>query len=261
MKGSTPLVCSKHNAEQFWPNRNRQISKLMSRFFSSRAFAIVAISQGVKVFLLTSAEVRPDSNIEVIHYGFDDSKPLEEVRLIPKRTSLRFLCVSRLTEQKDIPTLLKAFAAYNKQFKDSTLTIVGDGDLRHFLIELSEVLGIADSIKWVRHVLQIDELYKTHDCLVLTSKYEGFGMVLLEAMQSGLPILCSSNSTSKEVLGGSHPGLFEVGDFLKLSKLMSQTHKAEIYSQNSTLSRERIFAFDPNCSFEKMQRLYCRAKS
>lgn len=258
-KGKTPLVCSKHNAEQFWPRKNKILSKFISLLVNSRASAVIAISQGVKDFLDSIGELQNIRCIRVIHYGFDSTVIIRSIRSAPKQKHFRFLCISRLTNQKDLPTLLKAFAIHKSSYENSYLTIVGRGELQFELKQLTSNLGIDSSVSWIPHTMEVDMLYQSHDCFVLTSKYEGFGMVLLEAMQAGLPILCSSSQTTREVLGDSHPGLFDVGDYQSLANLMSRISEIHEYSQNCTVTRERLIAFDPVISYEQIQQLYNEA--
>jgi len=258
-KGNTPLVCSKHNAEQFWPDKRQLFSRTLSNFVNSRANATITISRGVKDFLENIGETKNCANLNVIHYGYDNSKPLRLPRLAVAQRPLRFLCISRLTHQKDLPTLIQAFAIHKLNSEKSQLTIVGKGELRLELKELASKLGVASSISWISHTMEVEALYEEHDCFILTSKYEGFGMVLLEAMHAGLPILCSSSQTTKEVLGDFHPGLFEVGDYQALAVLMSNIYRESDYTQNSRVSHERLFTFDPIDSYKKIQKVYCQS--
>ena len=80
----------------------------------------------------------------------------------------------------------------------------------HIKWEISKKdIEITENVTWLGQVDNTHEIYNATDVFVLTSIYEGFGLVLLEAIDSGLPIVAANNSSIPEVLGRSHLGLFE----------------------------------------------------
>jgi len=241
----TPFVISRHNSESFWPKVPSWLSKLTSKLVTVKARRIIAISNGVKRFIVEKDEICEKSKIEVVYYGYNELSRVQEPKTIKVSTNLNFLSVSRLTRQKDIPTLLDAFALHLEENSHSLLTIVGDGELRTQLKNYSGDLGIFDSVNWVGKTSRIEGFYESHDCLVLSSLYEGFGLVLLEAMQFGLPILATSHEVILEVLSASHPGLFQIGDRNKLASLMNKLVIPTVYEQNSTFTADRLKYFNP----------------
>jgi len=105
--------------------------------------------------------------------------------------SRRFLYVGRLdNEQKRVDRLLKALANFRDEgFK---LTIIGDGKDREKLVSLSNELGIADKIEWAGWQSDPWEYVKNTggaEALILTSDYEGFPAVIVEAMANGIPCI------------------------------------------------------------------------
>jgi glycosyltransferase involved in cell wall biosynthesis len=108
-----------------------------------------------------------------------------------------------------------------------SLQIVGVGPLLVELKSLASELGIQGSIVWLGQTPKIEDFYRTLDFFVLTSDYEGFGLVLLEAMNAGVPVIARNISAIPEVLGSDHPGLINSDDpsefAARISKLaMSQ---------------------------------------
>jgi glycosyltransferase involved in cell wall biosynthesis len=126
--------------------------------------------------------------------------------------------IGRLVPQKDYPTLLNAFSNVLKSIPNIDLYVVGEGHLQKDLIELSKSLGIKDQVHWIGKTEYIKEFLSKIDLFILPSKYEGFGLVLLEAMVANTPIIASNNSSIPEVLGKTYEGLFLTGDVNALAQ-------------------------------------------
>ena len=98
------------------------------------------------------------------------------------------LAVGRHSEQKGFDLLLKAWAKSKPQ--GWFLTIVGDGKLKEDNIDLAEKLGISDSVIFKPSTPNIVEEFQNASCFVLSSRYEGLVLVLIEAKTMGLPSIC-----------------------------------------------------------------------
>ena len=245
------FLFSRHNAESFMPTLPGIVSVGLSRFVTFRASQGIAISRAVEKFLLEAREVPKKYPIHVIHYGYiaRTSNYLEFNR---RKKSARFRNTDRLTigmigrlvPQKDYPTLLKAFAKFSQIFPASTLQIIGSGNLKAELSKLSHNLGIENKVKWVGKVSNVFDYLKDFDLFVLTSSYEGFGLVLLEAMDAGVPLLASRNSAIPEVMGVDYPGLFQTSNAVELAdKMIEVMSTQEVQQSLVTLYAERIDSF------------------
>lgn len=110
--------------------------------------------------------------------------------------------VGRLHPDKDQATLLRGFArALPSLPKDSLLVVVGEGRLEKDLKALANSLKIADRIRFTGQVVDARRYFKAFDLFVLSSNREPFGMVLLEAMAAGLPLICTDCGGGPEVVG------------------------------------------------------------
>lgn len=213
-----PLVISRHNSESFFPKAPALISRLLSKFVSSRANYCVAISLAVKDFLLENGEISSKCPTRVVYYGYP--KTAKNYQLKPIGDEKVIGTIARLAPQKDIPTLLRAFRNLTKQ-ADYELLIVGDGELKQKLTELAASLKLSN-VMWQGRVSDVSaELSRMH-VFVLASHYEGFGLVLLEAMNAGVPIVAARNSAIPEVLGDDYPFLFETGNDLELTAAINR---------------------------------------
>lgn len=137
------------------------------------------------------------------------------------RESLKILSIGRLVPQKDFPTLLRAIAIAISLGVKPVVKIVGDGPLRNELKQMVEHFGIGETISFLPKTSEIDQLYREADLFILASTYEGFGMVLLEAISWGTPIICSKTTAAIEVLGNDYMGFFEVGNAGDLAQQIS----------------------------------------
>ncbi|PMY43646.1 glycosyltransferase [Pseudomonas sp. GW456-L14] len=120
--------------------------------------------------------------------------------------------VGRLHPDKDQATLLRGFAAALPGLpRESQLAILGSGRLEQNLKDLSRELGIADRVLFLGQVTEARRYFRAFDAFALSSDHEPFGMVLLEAMAAGVPLLATACGGAKEVVEGVGI-LFPLGD-------------------------------------------------
>lgn len=120
--------------------------------------------------------------------------------------------VGRLHPDKDQETLIRGFArALPELPAGSLLAIMGKGRLESRLKALVAELGIADSVIFLGQVSGGRRYFKAFDVFALSSDHEPFGMVLLEAMAAGLPIISCATGGAVEVVSGVG-GLFPLRD-------------------------------------------------
>jgi CDP-glycerol glycerophosphotransferase len=113
-----------------------------------------------------------------------------------------FCCVARLSAEKNHMLLLNAFAITHKSAPDCALIILGEGKLMRSLKRHARHLGINDHVLFLGHQDNPYAVMKACDCKVLSSNYEGQGIVLLEALTLGLKCIATDNPAIRNVLGG-----------------------------------------------------------
>jgi glycosyltransferase involved in cell wall biosynthesis len=104
----------------------------------------------------------------------------------------KLLFVGRLAVQKNLPLLLRSIAAYRDKYgTDLQLSIVGDGDLRSAIESEIHQLDLGSMVRLVgaHYGDELESIYEESDLLILTSIFESFGLVLVEAMAKALPIV------------------------------------------------------------------------
>ena len=134
------------------------------------------------------------------------------------------LGVGSLTRQKDFPTLLRCFAELAER-RDVRLVILGEGPKRGDLDGLATELGVSDIVDMPGFVDNPFAYMKRADVFVLSSEWEGFGNVLVEAMACGTPVVSTDcPSGPSEILdGGEYGPLVPVGDPHALADAVSRT--------------------------------------
>jgi glycosyltransferase involved in cell wall biosynthesis len=155
--------------------------------------------------------------------------------------------IGRLVPQKDYPTFLNAFSNVLKSVPNTDLYVVGEGNLQEELINLSKSLGINDKVHWIGKTEYIKDFLSKIDLFILPSKYEGFGLVLLEAMVAKKPIIAANNSAIPEVLGKTYEGFFSTGDVYGLAQQITTAIGDNGFSKRIVQSyASQLNLFDPS---------------
>ena len=115
--------------------------------------------------------------------------------------------ISRLTKFKNVHVAIEAMATL--RHKDYELIIAGEGDEKDLLIALSEKLGLADKVRFIGSVpfKQLPKLYGAARLVLFPSTKEPFGMVPIEALACGTPVVGANSGGLKETIVHNHNGL------------------------------------------------------
>ena len=143
---------------------------------------------------------------------------------------------------------------------NTDLYVVGEGYLQKDLIELSKSLGINGKVHWLGKTEYIKEFLSKIDLFILPSKYEGFGLVLLEAMVAKKPIIAANNSAIHEVLGKSYEGLFLTGDANALAQQINTALSDKNFLERLVQSySSQLELFDPSKMNSNIKKVYTDA--
>ena len=141
-----------------------------------------------------------------------------------KSGDARILTVGRLSQEKNHALLIRAFAILNRS-RPARLTILGTGGLESSLKDLARSEGVADRVTFAGFAIDPFPYYADADLFVLSSDFEGFGLVLVEAMSSGVPVVSTDcESGPREILADGRFGrLVPCGDADALAQAMADT--------------------------------------
>ena len=139
-----------------------------------------------------------------------------------------FLSVGRLAPPKKISALLNAWAIIQDYCLDWQLVIVGKGELEEELKTQASKLNL-HRVDFTGHTDHVEEYYRKASCFVLSSEYEGFPMVILEAQSYGIPVIAFDCKTGPRGLisDGRNGYLIEAGNVEKLAEKMLLFTKSE----------------------------------
>ena len=212
------------------------------------ANAVVAVSQGVADDLVKLG--LRSNNLKVIYnpiitpeYNRKLQQPLKHPWFRQGQPPV-ILGVGRLNQQKDFSTLIKAFAEIRRQ-QAARLMILGEGEERTSLEALIQKLGIAEDVALPGFVDNPYIYMAKAAVLVLSSAWEGFGNVLVEAMAVGTPVIstnCESGPT--EILAkGKYGKLVSVGEQAEMAKAIVQSLQ-EIPQSSIIAQRAQEFSLE-----------------
>ncbi len=100
--------------------------------------------------------------------------------------------IGRFCYQKNHEFLIDVFNAISKKDKNSVLMLIGEGELESRIKDIVKIKNIEDKVLFLGAKSDAFKYYQAMDCFVLPSRYEGLGMVAIEAQVSGLPVICSN---------------------------------------------------------------------
>ncbi len=207
------LITSRHNDNAF---RRREPYRSLNRWLWGRAKAGIAISDSIARFAV-EVEGAPVSRLRTIHYGLDyvarNPADRQSARQMLRRElnlpddALAIGITCRLVEQKGVSYGLQAFARIMARFPGAHLLIVGDGPLRQPLENEAAALKLGDRIHFLGWREDVPRLMNAFDLLLMPSLWEGFGLVILEAMACQLPVVASAVSAIPEIVVNGETGL------------------------------------------------------
>jgi glycosyltransferase involved in cell wall biosynthesis len=191
-------------------------------FFAERAAqAVIAISGAVARYLRVQHRL-PEGRVHTIHYGLSpaayDRVTAEEIAAVRRGwgvgpDELLVGTVARIVPQKRIDLLIEAVASLRGEGLPLRFVVVGGGAEEAALRRRAEQLGVSAAVVWAGRREDIPAVMQALDIFALCSDYEGFGLVLLEAMASRRPVVATRVSAIPEIVRDGETGvLCRAGD-------------------------------------------------
>jgi len=217
------------------------------KIFYRWADEIIAVSKGVAGDLVKTAKILK-AKIKVIYNPISIEKIYKKQKekcehpWLSRKKAIVIIGIGKLHKQKDFPTLIKAFSEVCKK-RAAKLIILGEGKERKKLEKLIRELGLESDIDMPGFVENPYCYIAKADLFVLSSRWEGFPNVLLEAMALGVPVVSTNcQSGPVEILeNGKYGKLVPIGDFKDLAEAMEETIKNPL---DSEILKKRAMDFE-----------------
>lgn len=292
-------LAAKHREAATWRNPNDLAILLSGGWYAryegqaARASDLcVANSHATKQDFVTRYRLNPES-CEVVHWGVDVKifRPLnqdheeeqvahealrekydcaDEASLSGRPTTEKplILAVGRLVARKGFMTLLRAMPAVLEAIPGARLVIVGRGRMKKKMRRTAKRLAIDQAVK-IRSGMSFNDLaqlFRTADLVAYPSYYEGQGLIPLEAMASGTPVVTVDHGPLPEMVDETVGRLYTLGKVESLAQaIIAELQSSETMSSKAKAGRERVlsrFTFDHNADdFAEIYRTAISAKT
>jgi glycosyltransferase involved in cell wall biosynthesis len=196
----------------------------------------------------------PKEKIRVIPEGVDLEKFNKNVDASDINEKLgnerKILFVGNLHPNKGVHFLIKSFALVKSRINDVKLVIVGDGPLKHYLINLTKRLKLEKDVILAGFVDDEDlpKYYASCDIFASASVLEGFGLIFLEAMALGKPIVAFNLVSIPEVVGDAGILVNEINHEKFANAIIELLQNKALYKEKSEIALNRVKLF----SWEKI---------
>lgn len=247
----TKVIISQHNAlsseRRFNGSWQHFVLPVLYRLFLRMADKVFAVSQGVANDLAKACNY-PLDKIKVIYnsvlsddFGSDMTIP-SEVQSLWDGGAPVIVSMGRLVEQKDFGTLIRAFHVVRQKCA-ARLVIIGSGADKQSLEQLAEELGVLGEVTFLGYTQKPERLLARSSVFVLSSRYEGFGNVIVEAMAVGLPIVSTNcpYGPSEILEDGRYGQLVPVGDFEAMARAIEAALEKPEEGRAERIARAHIF--------------------
>ena len=256
-----PLIITAHSLEPLRPWKEEQLgtgydlSSWIERIGYKMADRVIAVSKEMRDDILKFYGVSPE-RVEVIHNGVDPDvyQPVNSREILNElglKEQKYILFVGRISRQKGIMVLLEAFAALNEP--DIQLVLCASSpDSDEILTELNERISSMNNVIWLNRMVEkaaIIELYSHAAVFACPSIYEPFGIINLEAMSCGTPVVASRTGGIPEVVLHEETGLLvEPGDIKALmdalKKVINKRDIAHQFGEQGRIRSTRDFSWN-----------------
>ena len=199
------LVFTEHNITN--KRRNFAIFKYLERAFYNRYNSIIAVSEGIKESLIGWLGLAISRKVIKIYNGSRFFSYKERKKL---SKCIKFLSVGSLIPQKGFDRAIKMLS--NLKDIDWHYEIIGEGPSRHELEHLIVSLSLQDKINLFGWSSNLEEKYHNADIQLIPSRFEGFGLVAIEGMSTGLPVIASDLAGINEIVSSSVDSCFLIKD-------------------------------------------------
>lgn len=256
-----PVITTLHGTDITLVGRDKTYAPVVT-FSINQSDAITAVSENLKEETLKHFKI--EKNIEVIVNFVDverfNKKPIDAFRkaIAPAGEKI-LLHASNFRKIKRVEDVIKIFSNVRKE-TPAKLLLVGDGPERNSIEDLCRELNVHDDILFVGKQEQMEDIFSIADVFLLTSEYESFGLVALEAMAARVPVVSTNAGGLGEInIHGKTGYLSNIGDIDSMSKqVLSILANADTLENFRNAAFEHAKQFDIHHIVPHYEKLYAR---
>lgn len=248
-----PLVVTEHSSKIMSDNTDENIYKIAD-FAYEQADEIISVSPAFKEIIKNkfnqeSTYIPNIVDTNIFKYNPKEKKQFDE---------FNFISVGNLIKHKRMHHTIKAFSKAFKNNPKMKLTIIGGGPEKNNLESLIKELNLEDRIKLTGRIERkaIAEYFKKSDAFVLASKGETFGVVFIEAMASGLPVIATRCGGPEHFIKKEQGLIIEKNNIDKLAGAMKNIYKNIDSYDNEKISKMTVEQFSPESVAEQITEVY-----
>lgn len=213
---SIPIIYTEHSTNN--KRRKHFLLKRIDQWIYMKIDKIVSISEVVDQKIKKHLPTIKSANFDLIFNGIDlgNFKNVNKINNTVKNDQIILIQVSSFRTQKDQPTLIKAMPLLPSYVR---LILVGDGPLKIECEKLVSALNVKNRVEFLGLQMNIPEIIKQTDIVILSSFYEGFGLAIVEGMAAMKPCIASDVPGLREIVNG-YGLLFERGNSQQLAVII-----------------------------------------
>lgn len=254
-KYNIPLVLTEHSSLKYARYVKESYKKYIYKAYD-KADALIAVGNGLK----NEMKNYTNNDIKVIHNMVDLKKFNIDIKSSEKNNSedtFNMFSCAFLEEGKGMGNLIEAFYLAFKS-KDAILRIGGDGSLREKLEGMIKELGMENQIFLLGALSREDvaKEMKNCKCFALASEHETFGVVYIEALACGKPVIGTYNGGADDIIKDYNGIIIEKKDVEKLKDaLVKMKNEYKTYDKNE-IREKTILSYSENVLVEKLKGVY-----
>jgi len=219
----------------------------------------IAISKDVESFFNQNLENKLRNNVVLLHNGIDIKRFRNDlVRIIALGDKIKIVSVGNLVPKKNHRFLIDIAVELKQRNSDFSIDILGYGPLQEELENYARVNNVSDFIHFQGNVKNVEDYLKKANVYVHCANYEPLGLVLLEAMAAGLPVICLDGKGNRDLMiNGKNGYIFqEENSEHFVEAIIELFNDQKKYMEISSFAKEFSSQFDIKNYVEKLVHLY-----
>lgn len=240
-------------------NLKTKLLRALHKHTCNKSKQVVVVSEGAKKSLVDYYNI-DDGKCVCIYNPVLDDVQLKDSKVHTPNTTLKIVAAGRLTQAKNYPLLIQVAELLKNKEMNFSVDIFGEGDLKNEIQHMIDHKQLNEHVQLRGFVPNLSEKLEDYDLFLMTSSWEGFGNVLVEALERGLNVISTDcPSGPKEVLGNGLFGtLVPVNDADSIVNIIEKGN----YINNLDIEALRVYlqSFTLNSVGEKYLQLFSELK-